>query len=581
MLCHTRRGSGQLLRVALLGTCLAHADELDRALGRAIARQDYDGLTELPGSYAVIIEDGERLLLAGDVAGLHPMYYACAPGYLVYSSSALAIARLRGLDLDRSWLAVKLLFGDLHDLIQRDSPFSSVSAVPAGYWLDAASARVGYRRFWHLPEPALSADEAASRLRTELVTSVGRRVALARRPTSDLSGGLDSTSISLLAATSLAAGNRDLVTLTRRSGGDVRNEDFRYASAAIEARQNIRPLILEHDDLPSVFSDLQSVPVTGEPGAILCGVTHIRANYAGVRREGSDLHLDGEGGDAVLQGRTPYLADLVSQNRWSQLRSHARGWAHLLHVSPFRLTLEAVRLSRVPYADWLGAEAEKLSKGGGSTGRESGASLHQPLGWSTSPRHLEWFSPEARELTAERIRAYAALAETYSSRRGQHNSLLGVFEAAGVSRLRQQVAALRIESPYLDRGVVEASLSARPDQATDPYRPKPLLVKALQRDVPEVLLRRRDKGGYRGAAFGAFHSHLKLIERVFADSALQDLGLVDIVRLRSGVATFADRNQECDRTVIETLGAELWLRAMEASVTADNPWTYSNATPDD
>jgi len=73
----------------------------------------------------------------------------------------------------------------------------------------------------------------------------------------------------------------------------------------------------------------QGAPLTDEPSLeTLIGTrTQRRLSPASA----GDLHLTGDGGDAVLTGTLTYLGDLARAHQLRQLRREATGWARLRH----------------------------------------------------------------------------------------------------------------------------------------------------------------------------------------------------------------------------------------------------------
>ena len=570
--------SSASVRVAILGSCLATRKELLSALHRADAVKNYDELTRFPGSYSVILATDGYVRISADPTGLKPVFYAVTKDYTVYSSSSLTVAQAVRSTVDRSWLAARLILPGVPGLIAHESPFVGVQAVPHGQWLELTSGKATLRPYWKTPEPTLSARETATRLREEIVNAIEGRLDLATgQVTSDVSGGLDSTSLSLLAAERLARQGRKLVTLTGVGTPDPRNEDFAHARAAIGYYDNIRPIIIGEDDLASVYADLDQGPLTDEPTSAACAFKRLRQRFALLQREGCEMHMCGEGGDAVLQGPPSYLADLVQCRRIATLRRHARGWAASLRTtSPAKLVLQAVRLSRLGYADWLAEQADRLEAQDMSINRSIDKRRESlDWGWQSASRE-EWFPVEARGLVGERLRLYSLAAAPYSQRPGQHQQVAAVVDAGRSTRMLEQVAdafPLTLESPYLDPSVVEVCLSARTEERTDPYRPKPLLVQALGGDLPTSVLARRNKGYYSRTSFRAIEANAAGIQRLFDRSMLADLGLLDVDSFRTTVANCAAGRSMERRAFSETIAAEMWLPRVTESLRRRQAWS--------
>lgn len=84
------------------------------------------------GSGVLVVREPNRVTVLTDLAGVWPVFYATVDESLVYSSSASAVARYTGGEVDEQWLATRLLAGGIPDAWSEGSPYRRVAAVPAG-----------------------------------------------------------------------------------------------------------------------------------------------------------------------------------------------------------------------------------------------------------------------------------------------------------------------------------------------------------------------------------------------------------------------------------------------------------------
>ncbi len=113
---------------------------------------------------------------------------------------------------------------------------------------------------------------------------------------------------------------------------------------------------------------------------------------------------------------------------------------------------------------------------------------------------------------------------------------------------------------FFDTLVIDACLSAKPEERTNPSTYKPLLSKALEQDLPKSIFTRTTKGDYTAGEFAGLQKNLPKINELFQTSLLADMDLINIRELR-------DYMQQLGMGIIagsfhfhQTLAIELWLR---------------------
>lgn len=167
---------------------------------------------------------------------------------------------------------------------------------------------------------------AARRLRRALDGGVAVRVGPAHRPTSDLSGGLDSTSLCLLASRHVQPSG-PVTAMTVHPAGQHAGGDLDYARAAArhsDGRIEHMLLALTAEHLP--YAGLDRVPATDEPAPSTVTYARLAAQFALLADLGSDCHPTGDGGDTLLHPHPAYLADLAWSGRWLRPAAHSQGW---------------------------------------------------------------------------------------------------------------------------------------------------------------------------------------------------------------------------------------------------------------
>lgn len=477
-------------------------------------------------------------------------------------SHAGKLAEFVGRCLDRGWLATRLLVPSVSDVWWTGTPWQAVHTVRPGWLLRIDSAGQATTRRWlDLGRPAAELADGGHALRAALQSAVAGRVAGADEPTVDLSGGLDSSTVAVL-ATAVADGPIRALTLTVDEVDD--------AAAASHVANVVPGLIHEQLEIPDSvlpYSDLDQVPEVDEPGDYLVAAAWVRWWRRRVAEYGSDVHLGGDGGDGVLLALPSYLADLAGPRTVRALWRHASGWACLRHQSPHTLIRAASAVRRTPYRVALADAADNLVNGnGGPTGWARLVSWFDLSGAST------WATDEARRLVRERLRQHAdehaapAVPGTFGI--GDATAWLSLNAFSRGLRADVELAAscgVTLQSPYLDDGVVRACWSVPAFVRTTPDLPKPLLRSAVDGLVPSGIVDRRTKGNYTALSYRGLQRNAAELDHLLAFSRLGALGLIDIravrAELRKGAAGIPIRLGAFDAVV----GMELWLRSAETN----------------
>ncbi len=543
----------------VVGCCTTPQTELPGVAGR-LARGDTTALAAVDGSRVVIAVRSDDVLVAGDLAGQCPVFYGSFNDQVVVGSHAGKLAEFVGQSLNREWLATRLLLPSVSDVWWTGTPWHGVLAVRPGWLLRVSSEGKATTRQWlNLGVPDAGLISGGHALRTALQRAVAAWVAAAELPTVDLSGGLDSSTVAVLAARAAPVPVRALTLIV---------DGVEDASAAAHAARVVSGLTHEQVKIPDAvlpYSDLDQLLVVDEPADYLVAGAWLQWWRRYLAEDGSDVHLGGDGGDGVLLALPSYLADLASPRTGRALWRHASGWARLRHQAPHTLVRAAVALRRTPYRDALTRAADRLIQGGSG-----------PTGWA---RLVSWFdiggvgtwaTSEARHLVASCLRRHADEHATPAvpGKFGIGDATAWLSLNAFARGLRSDVAlaaacGVTLQSPYLDDGVVRACWSVPASVRTTPEQPKPLLRHAVDGLVPASVVDRRTKGDYTALSYRGLHRNADAIDDLLASSRLGALGLIDTQAVRAeldrGAAGVPIRLGAFDTL----MGVELWLRSTE------------------
>jgi len=557
------------IHLAIIGSCLAERETLVKLFQNAIEENDYSQLMKLPGSYNAIVQDRDDTYIFIDAAGIRSAFYAVYQSNIVYSSLGLALKELLNAKVDRTWLANSLCHTQILNLANNPSPFAGVKSIPSGHYLHISSGKATCKRYWHGPKEYVSFSEAAEQLRKHLSTAVEGRINLYGDISSDLSGGYDSTTLALLAAKTLDKKGKKLHTLTDKSLCAIQSSDVKCAEHAASLYESIEALWIENDEIPADYSHLELVPLTDEPHTICICAPHLIARSEIIKSTGSQLHLNGDGADEILTSTYPYFADLLKRRQLITFFKHIYGRSRVGNFPILDLINSSVKLSLISYPEWWKEQIKQFKIGALDLDPSNiNISLDRVIGWDFLPQFASWYSQKSRNLVLEAMEKWAAVATPMAEHPSEHQSRTMVESGGKIIRNRHHIFEINdvnLESPYLDRLVIDACLSAKPEERYSPYAYKPLLPKAFERDLPQSIYQRNTKGDYTREQLKGFRKNKRAIEQIFQHSLLADLGLIDLKELKNPIEHLSMGLFPSSIPFSQTLATELWLRRLSES----------------
>ncbi|MFJ2025769.1 asparagine synthase-related protein [Streptomyces sp. NPDC087897] len=589
---HLRRGDDALV---LIGPDRVPEAVLSGLLEGARDRTGLERrLARLPGLHHVIAQLCGQTWIRGTASGLRRIYHARHPeAGTIASDRPAALARLIDAPLDDGALALRMLDFLPHPLSRR-VVWRGVHETGAGYGLTLPVAAPGTaalpgpteHRWWEPPAPELPLAEGARALGEAITASVRAHVGGLDRISCELSGGLDSTSLTF-AARATGPQRLSLLTVAAR---DRYSEDETWARRAVElAGQDDRgtapaparhaastadrhAATLDHrvipaGDAPYFYADLAScaAELNDEPLPVAPGRARADLLLGRAHATGSRYHLTGYGGDELFLGLPHAYQDLFHGNpftAWNHLSGlrHQFGW-------PLLPTVKAL-LDRSGFRRWLA---------GAVTVEPQPVARTPLLSWGVRQSLRPWFTEHANALITEEFRAAAEHAEPIDPWRGRHVDIDAVRMGARHFQAMEDIGTtigLPVAAPFYDDRVLEATLAVRLPDRISPWRYKPLLVEAMRGVVPDALLARTTKDHMSSDEHQGLREHGPELAALWTGSRLAERGLVDARHLlRLAAEPFSPVLVE--HSIGSTVAGETWLR------TAENAWpaSLSHRTP--
>ena len=309
----------------------------DALLLAILGRGGPQALAHVLGDFAFAAWDGAalRLTLGRDVFGVRPLSYVHLPGKIFAFASlpkALYGSGIVPKVLDEDAFLRRVAMRLVHD----DCLVRSIRRLPPAHVLEVSAAGLKVERYWQLDRKGIgahdvAAEEASMQLRAALDEAVRCRLPEGSEIGAHLSGGLDSSAITVMAARSLRAQGRRLhaYSFLDRLRNDVALEDeTAFVKAVVDQEPGLDwsavrpPAGLGIDAARDPDTMLRAS--ADDPDVSVC---------ASAARQGVDVILSGWGGDeAVTFNGRGALAELVKRGQWAALRREVaalqaeRGW---------------------------------------------------------------------------------------------------------------------------------------------------------------------------------------------------------------------------------------------------------------
>jgi asparagine synthase (glutamine-hydrolysing) len=308
----------------------------DEVLAHAWARWGFSVVDHLIGGFAFACWDPQRqtLFLARDHGGERPLHFARSigsQGSFAFASLPPGLCALPGLG---QRINVERMARHLAVLTPRGTEtfFEGIERLPPGHWIKVSPDRIEVRRYWHAvnaPQIRYQRDsDYVEDFRERLDRAVQARLSDAEGFASQLSGGLDSSSVTATAASLLArAGGRitsftavpipgyDGSALPGRFGDEG---DHAAAVAALYPNiDHVRVNVSGRDLLASAFRDMR---LSGQPTFNPTNMLWIDTIFDTMRSRGLGVLLQGAGGNNTISfGGLIGLSDLLRGGHWLRL----------------------------------------------------------------------------------------------------------------------------------------------------------------------------------------------------------------------------------------------------------------------
>ncbi len=519
-------------------------------------------LEKLNGDFSFAIWDAaeRRLMLARDRMGVRPLFYTEHRGTLYFASEVKALLTVPGIEAELDPFALDQIF-TLWAPIAPRTAFRNIFELEPGQLLIRENGQNRLRSYWSLDYPdagehgMATATDHSEELRDLLTDAVRLRMRADVPVGSYLSGGLDSSLITALAAP-MAPGGLNTFSVTFDSAEHDESSFQRQVAAALGTHH--RSVASSAEAIACAFPDI--VRFTERP--ILRTAPAPLYTLAGlVRDNGMKVVLTGEGADEIFAGydifREAKVRRFCARQPGSKVRPHL-----------FR--------KLYPYLPGLKQQsAEYLSAFFNVSGTDPSDPLfsHQPRMKSTAAAKI-FYSADLRQ-TLGRYDAAEELAARLPERFGRWHPLhqaqyletrllLPGYILSSQGDRMAMAHGIEGRFPFLDHRLVEFASRLSPDTKLRGLREKQILREAAKGLLPESVIERQ-KQPYRAPDSRSFSgpatAEQPYVAKMLSERAITANGLFNPMAVsklhakcsRQDVAGFRD-----NAAFVGILSTQLW-----------------------
>lgn len=482
-----------------------------------------------------------RLVLAVDFLGNRPLYYFHCDRYVAWSSVLEPLVTLAGQSFA---LSEDYVAGWLYGFPSASlTPYSEIRTVPAGSFVEITHTAAKVQRHWNFrprPFPSSFGDaEYEEGFLYFFTQAIRRRLKSSGPVVSELSGGMDSSSIVCVADRVLAAEPAMAPRLDTLSYLDDSEVDWNERPFVV-AVETARDRTGSHIGVNAPVAFIPERDPAEFPSTPAIGVLPSRPEQevsAYLQRSDVRVVLSGLGGDESTGGvpdGAGELGNLLVQRKLLAFMQQGVAWC-----LPARRPL--VRLVGSVIADFLPEMA--LMK-------------------SLLRKRVPWMDKEF-DSRHRRNAAYAPL------RLRINGSLPSVQENLyTLENLRRQIACEPISSspprerryPFLDRDLLEFLYNTPREQIVRPGRRRSLMRRALLGIVPEVVLERKRKAYVSRSGIKSFQGQAGEIMTWTKSMLCSDFGVINLNAFQHALAAAHHGDASQLWQLSRTLALESWFR---------------------
>lgn len=502
------------------------------------------------GDFAFVVWDSarQRLFCARDALGVRSLFYAFDGQTFFCGSLIRQLLQDRSISrqLDEEFMANFLVRGDSPGEL---TPYQGIKRLLGGWSIVIENGVLKKTKYWDLdPHKTIqysSDDEYEQHFRCVFREAVSARLRSCGPVASDLSGGLDSSSIVCMAQDIYQSGDvpdNGFYVLTQLFDQAVAAKEGQFSREVID-KYKLRVEYFSGEAHWSLKDHHEGALYWDEP--TLKGLVTSLLQEVGNRliRGRTRVLLSGIGGDQVFLGDTTmplHLVDEFRRFRWKKLGEELRAWQKFLKRPLLQVFLENCVLPfQYPNSMLLPAFRDR----GGVP---------------------DWIDPHFSRKYDLRRRGplYGFLPQVYKSPAAQRQYLLIKRTSAPLLQWHLANPELEARFPYLDRRLVEFAMAIPMTQKLRVGETRSILRRGMRGILPEKIRTRRGKAVFDQASSISLQKEWKMVSQLTSSPHLASLGMIDPERLHSAAESASLGLLKDSYLFWAALSLELWLRTL-------------------
>jgi asparagine synthase (glutamine-hydrolysing) len=420
--------------------------------------------------------------------------------------------------------------------------YAGVRAVPPASVIRGRAEALAVQEYWSperfepRPVPAGREQDCYDAFRALFAESVRQRLTGEGDVWSQLSGGLDSSSVVSMAQWLVQRGEvphgvSGTISWVYRWSTDG---DEREYSDAVARHWGVRNEVMLNDWFWE--DDGEPPPLTDEPDPEYVTWARERRTVRLIRANGGRVLLTGLGSDQYLPGNMLFFADWIAEGRILEASREMARRAAIGRVSFWELAYKNAVLPLLP-----------------------AFARHRLVAGAKAP---PWVTAG---LVARFSVAHSAEVRSYAGPHRKKYAFLIRQDVRCLYRILRRNLFIDeyvdVRHPFLSRPLVEFALRLAPEMCVRPHARKWVLRQAMRGILPDPVRRRVGKGSNFGGVLQSLRHEREQFLAMLADPILAQLGCVDSARIRRGFEQACRTGDQSQAGAIAyTLAVETWLQ---------------------
>jgi len=327
---------------------------------RAYHKWGKECVKHLYGDFSFVIWDAcnRQLFCARDHFGCRPLFYFNNQDYFAFSTEIKGLLNLPFVPnvLDDNWIVDSLLTIYPN---KSTAPYKQISRLEPAHYIAIKSTSLEIKQFWELElnekYSNLDEKEAALKLRKLLSKSVQNRVRTINDVGIELSGGLDSSSVTAIAKKYVPLLGKRIVAFTQILPSILQSTTYPFEDELLLSKKIVDTFKIDQHRLISgnesgvLDAIYRSLKILGYPSIEGYSVMS-DSLFSTAKDSGVNVVLSGFGGDqGVTNQAKRYLNDLAREWKWRKLLKEISSGSKGQEKNIYKILIKKILIAKVPY----------------------------------------------------------------------------------------------------------------------------------------------------------------------------------------------------------------------------------------